>query len=121
MLGLESAFSVLYSTMVTSGLLSWDDLSRVMSHTPARIGGLETQGRSIEVGSPAELTLVDPSVSKVFANTDLASKSSNSPYLGLELQGEVISTIHHGYLTLENSTLLDPSDVATAARKHSYE
>lgn len=121
MVGLESAFSVLYSTMVKSGLLSWDDLSRVMSHSPARIGGIENQGRSIEVGSPAELTLVDPSVSKVFSTTDLASKSSNSPFIGLELQGAVISTIHHGYLTLQNSTLVDPIDVATAARKHSYE
>ena len=121
MVGLESAFAVLYTTMVSTGLLSWDDLSRVMSHAPARIGGLEAHGLSIEVGNPAELTLVDPSMTKNFSTTDLASKSSNSPYLGLELLGDVVATIHHGYLTLENSTLVDQSDVASAARKYTYE
>jgi dihydroorotase len=92
-----------------------------MSHAPARIGGLEAHGLSIEVGNPAELTLVDPSMTKNFSTADLASKSSNSPYLGLELLGDVVATIHHGYLTLENSTLVDQSDVASAARKYTYE
>ena len=121
MVGLESAFSVLYTTMVKSGLLSWEDLSRVMSYAPARIGGLETQGQAIQKGNHAELTLVDPSVKKIFSIADLSSKSSNSPYVGLELDGAVISTIHHGYLTLENSHLINHEDVASAARKYSHE
>ena len=44
----------------TTGLLTWRDVARVMSETPARIVGLPDQGRPLEVGEPANLTVIDP-------------------------------------------------------------
>ena len=44
MLGLETALSVVSDVMVGSGAMSWTDVARVMSQTPARIAGLEGHG-----------------------------------------------------------------------------
>ncbi|MGZ6826089.1 MAG: dihydroorotase, partial [Mycobacteriales bacterium] len=62
MLGLETALSVVSEVMVRSGLLDWAGVARVMSGNPARIAGLEGHGRPLQPGSPANLTLVDPTV-----------------------------------------------------------
>jgi dihydroorotase len=80
MLGLQTALSVVVQTMVRPGLLSWRDVARVMSENPARIGGLPDHGRPVEVGEPANLTVVDPDATWTVKGADLASLSANTPY-----------------------------------------
>ena len=61
MLGLQTALSVVVADDgARPGLLSWRDVARVMSENPARIVGLPDHGRPLEVGEPANLTVVDP-------------------------------------------------------------
>ena len=100
MVGLESALSVVHRALVESGLLGWKDIARILSYTPARIGRLSGQGQQLEVGSPAELVLYDPAVSRVFSANDLVGKGSNSPYCGTPLPGRVVATFHSGYPTV---------------------
>ena len=50
MTGLETALSVLIETMVATGRMTWRDIARTMSSTPARIGRLSDQGCELEVG-----------------------------------------------------------------------
>src|SRR5205814_6412072 len=58
MLGLETALSIVVD--VALDRLGWDGIAQRMSAVPARIAGLADHGREIEVGAPANLTLVDP-------------------------------------------------------------
>jgi dihydroorotase len=115
MVGLESALAVVQTTMVDTGLLGWSDVARVLSETPARIGGLSSHGHKIAPGIQAELVLVDPSAKRTFGVQDLASLSHNSPYLGIDLSGQVVATIHQGYLTAENHSLINSEEVAARA------
>ncbi|MDV3223240.1 dihydroorotase [Intrasporangium sp.] len=102
MLGLETALAVISDVMVRPGLLDWAAVARVMSTTPSRIGGLTEQGRPLEPGSPANITLVDPDREvTVDANLSL-SRSRNNPWHGRTLRGAVHSTIHRG--TVSHST-----------------
>ena len=117
MVGLESAVHVVQRVMVDSGMLSWADVARVMSRTPARIGGLTGHGTPISAGSPAEITLYDPSGSRVFGTRDLQGRSLNSPYLGTELPGRVVTTIHDGYLTVDDGNLVDADTAAAHASR----
>jgi len=107
MVGLESALRIVHQTMVETGLLGWPDVARVMSTTPARIGGLAGHGTPIAAGQPAELTLYDPSAGGAFSETDLAGRSTNSPFFGRTLPGSVRWTIHRGYATLADGELVD--------------
>ena len=115
MVGLESALAVVQTTMIETGLMGWNDVARVLSETPARIGGLKTHGQKIQPGVQAELVLVDPSIRRNFGIEDLASLSHNSPYLGVELAGQVVTTIHQGYLTAADKQVVDSSIVSASA------
>jgi dihydroorotase len=107
MVGLESALRVVQQAMVDTGLLDWADVARVMSRTPARIGRLAGHGRPLSAGEPAELTFYDPSVMAVFAPEDLRGRSRNSPYVGRELPGRVVWTVHQGVPTVADGVLAE--------------
>jgi dihydroorotase len=99
MLGLQTALSVVVETMVVPGLLSWRDIARVMSENPARIAGLPDQGRPLEVGEPANLTIVDPDATWTVSGPELASRSANTPYESMTLPATVTATLLRGTVT----------------------
>jgi dihydroorotase len=99
MLGLQTALSVVIETMVQPGLLDWRAVAERMSAAPARIGGLSDQGQPIEVGAPANLTVVDPDSRWTVSGSQLASKSRNTPFAGRVLPGRVVATFLRGRLT----------------------
>ena len=99
MLGLQTALSVVAQTMVATGLLTWRGVARVMSENPARIVGLPDQGRPLEVGEPANLTVVDPDASWTVDGPALASRSANTPYEAMTLPAVVGATLLRGRIT----------------------
>ena len=114
MVGLESALPVVQATMVDTGLLDWADVARVLSRVPAEIGRLPGYDAPFEPGSPAHLALVDPAASRVFGIDSLRGKGVNSPFLGRELPGRVVATIHGGVPTVLDGELQPPDEVARA-------
>ncbi len=104
MLGLETAASIAQEVLIESGKSDWNRFAEVLSINPARIAGDEQQGQNITPGSIANIVLIDPKVKrKVVAES--ASKSTNSPYVGLELPGKVVHTIYRGFFTVRDSKL----------------
>jgi dihydroorotase len=102
MLGLQTALSVVISTMVQPGLLDWRGVARVMSERPAQIGRAGDQGRPIAVGEPANLVLVDPDATWTVRGAQLASLADNTPYEGMELPGRVMLSMLRGRVTTED-------------------
>ncbi|MCU1510000.1 MAG: dihydroorotase [Glaciihabitans sp.] len=117
MVGLESALSVVQASVVDSGQLEWADVARVLSSTPARIGQLAGYDAPFAVGSPANFTLYDAAARSVFAVDHLHGKGVNSPYLGTELPGRVVATVHNGYPTVLDGRLVDAETVAAGVRR----
>jgi dihydroorotase len=105
MLGLETALSVVQQTMVDTGLLDWAGVADRMSRRPAEIGRLGSHGRGLQVGAPANVTLVDPAASRVVDPADTTSLSRNTPYAGHELPGRVVSTFLRGVPTVLDGKL----------------
>ncbi len=99
MVGLETAFPILYSTLIKSGRISWKRAAEVMSTTPAAIAGYANHGRPIAVGEPANLAVINPTGSLVVDRAQLASKSKNTPFHGMEFEGTVVATVFNGHLT----------------------
>lgn len=81
----------------------------VMSVQPAKIAGLTDQGR-LEVGAAANLVVFKPDAATATAATQ--SRSSNSPYLGLDLSGAVVHTVYRGEFTVSNGSVCDLAGVA---------
>ncbi len=104
MLGLETAASIAQEVLIDSGKSDWNRFAQVLSQNPARIAGDLQQGQELAAGSFANIVLIDPKVKrKVVAES--ASKSVNSPYVGLELPGKVVHTIYRGYFTVRDAKL----------------
>ena len=120
MVGLESAFSVVYSTMVKTELMDWKRFVEVMTVNPARIGFVNSQPPFLSQGQQANVVLVEPSVTYGFSEDDLRGMSRNSPYLGMELSGRVHTTIHHGYLTLLDGQLRDVEEVQASSKEFRF-
>jgi len=102
MLGLEQALQVVNTVMVQPGLLSWAQVARVMSTTPARIAGLTGQGRPLETGEPANITLIDPTASVTVDAAASHSLSRNNPWHDMSLTGAVQTTLLRGRPTVLN-------------------
>jgi dihydroorotase len=115
MVGLESALSVVQLAMVDAGLIDWADVARVFSSKPAEIGGLAGYDHAFVPGGTANLTLYDAAHQRVFGLGDLRGKGLNTPYLGRELPGRVVATIHNGYPTVLDGELVDAATVAADA------
>ena len=98
-LGLQTALSVVVQSMVHSGLLDWRGVAMVMSERPAAIAGLADQGRPVQVGEPATITLVDPEASWTVRGLELASLASNTPFEGMKLPATVVATVLRGRIT----------------------
>jgi dihydroorotase len=105
MVGLETALSIVQEVMVETGLLDWAGVANRMSTRPARIGRVSDHGRQLGVGSPANLTLVDPAARWTVDPALLASRSRNTPYAGSTLPGRVVATFLRGTPTVLDGKL----------------
>jgi dihydroorotase len=99
MVGLETALGVVLETMVKPGQLGWGEVAARMSVVPAHIARLPDQGRTLNVGEPANLVLVDPTARAVVDRGDSASRSRNNPWHGRELPDPVVATVWAGRVT----------------------
>jgi len=99
MVGLETAASIAQTTLIDTGLIDWVRFEELLSTNPSRISGLERHGQPIQAGLPANLTLLDPKVSRKVEKQS-ESKSSNNPYVGIDLSGQIMHTMFEGVLTV---------------------
>ena len=102
MVGLEHAASVLQEVLIGSGG-SWERFAEILSSKPAQLAGLSNQGK-LEVGATANLTLIDPSATRLIERKT-NSKSANNPFAGITLPGAIVHTIYRGEFTVKNSEL----------------
>lgn len=98
MLGLEVAINVVQKALVDTGLLTWADVARVLSKTPAEIGGVEGYEQPFALGAPAHLALHDPTGEKLA--TMRYSKAQNNPYREITLPGSMRYTFYRGVATV---------------------
>jgi dihydroorotase len=105
MVGLETAASVAQLVLIDSKRSNWQRLAEVLSHNPAKIAGDAGQGLAIEVGNPANLTLINSAAIRTVSAAS-ASKSVNNPYAGLQLPGSVVHTIYRGRFTVKDGSLV---------------
>lgn len=104
MVGLENAAAVLQKVLIESGRSDWSRFEQVISVQPALLAGLTDHG-TLAVGSVANITLIDPGVERVVAAKS-HSKSSNNPFAGMKLPGQVAMTIYRGRFTVLDRELV---------------
>ena len=111
MLGLETAFAVVNTTMVATGLL--DPLTAIARFTtgPAAVRDVGGHGRAIAEGEDANLVVLDPHATWTVDAAALHSRARNSPYHGRELTGRPVHTLLRGRFTLRDGEVAPAVDL----------
>lgn len=97
--GLETAFSITYSELVKSGILTYRQLVEKMSLNPAKILGIDRG--CIGEGKVADIVIVNPDEEYIIDKNKFASKSANTPFHGRRVYGRVKYTIVAGEVKYE--------------------
>lgn len=96
--GLDTAVVSLYHHFVKTGVFAWDVLVKRYSAEPRRLCQVEPV--PIVEGGVAELMVFDPNRKTKFSKKFMQSKSSNTPFLDQELDGQIISVMKSGEFLL---------------------
>jgi len=100
MIGFETALGLAIKELVDAKVIALPKLVELMSKNPAGIIGLKNKG-DIKEGMDADIVIVDDKKDWEFKKEDIASKSKNSPFIGMMLKGEVQTTICAGKITYQ--------------------
>lgn len=92
--GLETAFPILYTNLVESGLVPLETLIRAMSLNPRRIFGLP--GGSLEAGGPADLTVLGLGRPHIIRSEDFRSLGRATPFEGWGVSAKIALTVCGG-------------------------
>jgi dihydroorotase len=93
-LGLETAIGLTFERLVNPGLISLERMIELYTVGPARI--LRLNRGTLQPGSAADITILDPSRSWVYDLGRSPSKSRNSPFHGFRFEGGPVVTIVAG-------------------------
>ena len=95
-ISLECALGLYIKALVSTKLLTWPELIARMTVNPAAV--INKPYSALNVGSAADVVVIDPN-KKWTVNVDkFASKSRNCPYNGWQLKGRVAATIVEGQI-----------------------
>ena len=94
MVGLETSFSICYTTLVKNNNISLNKLSSLMSKRPSEILGMNKG--LISIGKDGDMVLVDLDKTFTVDSKNFVSKGKNTPFEGRKYFGEVVMTIKAG-------------------------
>ncbi len=91
--GLETAFPVLYTVLVTTGVMSFEKLIEKLSVKPRELLNIPSE---ITVGFRADFAIIDTNSQYKIDSSAFLSKGKSSPFDGMEVSGEIVRTIYGG-------------------------
>lgn len=95
--GIESAFTVSYTTLVHKGWIDLIKLIEMLTYRPATIGQLSEVG-ILKEGYYADITIFELEQDVKVQSEKFISKGKNTPFEGFEGKGRIIKTISRGKL-----------------------
>jgi dihydroorotase len=94
--GLETSFSLAITNLYKTGILSLNEIAKIMSFNPAKI--LNLDGGEIAEGKVADIMLADIEKSYIIDKDKFLSKGKNTPFDKTTVFGEVKMTIIDGII-----------------------
>ena len=99
--GLETSFPVLYTSLVRTGKISLERLVEAMSTAPRRIFRI---GGALEPGMPADIAVLNLKNEFTIDSNTFLSKGRSTPFDGWRVRGRVLMTLKDGKAIYNNLT-----------------
>lgn len=103
--GIETRLPLLYSEGVQRGKISLERFVELVSSNPARLFGLYPRKGAIQVGSDADLVLLDPSATWRLQASQHHMQVDYSPYEGREMRGGIVAVVSRGRVAVKDGEL----------------
>ena len=91
--GIECAFSLLYTYLVKTGIMSMERLLELLVYNPGKRFGIKDEG---------SFTVFDLNKESVISPEDFISKGKSTPFIGHSVFGECVMTVAGGNVAYEN-------------------
>ena len=97
--GIETAFPVMYTNFVKNGRMSLERLVELMSVNPCRRFGFDN---SIKIHEPANLTVFDLDESYTVNPENFLSKGRSTPFAGAKVNAKCVLTVAQGKIAYKS-------------------
>lgn len=104
-IGLETAFPLLYTHLVLTGKVTLRRLVEGMTEAPANI--FRVFGHKLAVGEEANLVLIDLDKEYIIKKEDIISKSTNTPFADYKVKGFVDSVFYQGKQIVKGGQIIE--------------
>lgn len=102
--GLETALPLVITNLIAKKKATWDQVAEWMCHNPRAALGLPSV--SLQEGSAADITIVDPEAKVTIDDDWFVSRSRNSAFRGRKLLGKASEVLVGGYFVLRNGKVV---------------
>jgi allantoinase len=105
-LGVETMLPVMLSEGVNGGIISIQQLVSLISTNPAKLFGIYPQKGAIQVGSDADVVIVDLNREHTIKSENLHTRQKHTPFEGLVVRGMPVLTMVRGETVMENGKVV---------------
>ncbi len=95
-LGLETSFPLVYTTLVKPGILTLSQAIAKMTFEAAHVLGMAEGVGTLKPGAEADIAVLDTGLVWNVDRNAVQSKSKNTPFHGMEVQGKALFTLVGG-------------------------
>ncbi|MGL5327812.1 MAG: dihydropyrimidinase [Peptostreptococcaceae bacterium] len=107
--GVEHRIPILYTYGVNTGKMSINRLVELTSTKPAKIFGMYPQKGAIEVGSDADIVVLNPNVKTTISASKQMQNVDYTPYEGYEIDCNIDKVYLRGMKIVEDGSLIENS------------
>lgn len=119
--GVETLVSLLYTEGVEQGRISLTRFVQLLSTNPARIFGLYPEKGSLQVGTDADIAVIDPEVEKTLTPDSLHMNTDFNPYRSYVTAGWPRFVFLRGRLILEEDNFHGDEGPGKFIRRSSFD
>ncbi|MBE6466056.1 dihydroorotase [Denitrobacterium detoxificans] len=105
MTGLETSLGLVLTQLVRTGVMDYAQMVQLMAVNPRSI--IQVDPVTIQEGSVADLTVIDPEVEWTVSVDDFCSKAKNSGFIGATLTGRATDVFVGGVPTLRDGVIVE--------------
>lgn len=107
--GIENGFSLLYHFGVAEGRLSLQQFVGATSHNAAKIFGLYPRKGALQVGSDADIVILDPARRWTIRQDKQWQRTEYNVYEGTELSGQITHVLSRGEVIVKENDIVGRS------------
>ena len=102
--GVETALPLMFSEGVIKRHLPVGLLVKLLSENPAKIYGLFPKKGALQIGSDADIVILDPNEEWTISASNLHMNTDFSPFEGLKVHGRICATLSRGEVIFEKGS-----------------